>query len=59
MRAWVSALGKPLLCVIACPDGATGFVFVDDESPWAEVALELMPGGVVVGVQTDGGPVRS
>jgi proteasome lid subunit RPN8/RPN11 len=32
MQAWRSALGKPLLCVIADGTQMSGYVFADDES---------------------------
>ena len=58
MRAWCSAFGKPLLCVIASPEGLAGFVFEDDASVGLPLALvEVFPRGVVIGVETDGGPV--
>lgn len=55
MRAWCSAFGKPLLCLIAGADGVRGFVYEDDES--AGVKLEIVttfPRGVIVGVDVDG-----
>jgi proteasome lid subunit RPN8/RPN11 len=55
MRAWCSAFGKPLLCVIASPEGLAGFRFDQDSSDGLSLALvELFPRGVVIGVETDG-----
>jgi proteasome lid subunit RPN8/RPN11 len=60
MRAWCSAFGKPLLCLIASPDGLRGYRFDNDESDGvALAAVELFPRGVIIGVETDGGPVSS
>jgi proteasome lid subunit RPN8/RPN11 len=55
MRAWCSAFGKPLLCVIASPGSLAGFLFGDDSSTGIPLAqIELFPRGVLIGVQTDG-----
>jgi proteasome lid subunit RPN8/RPN11 len=55
MRAWCSCFGKPLLCVIAGRDGVRGYRFDDDTSDGVELdAVELFPGGVIVGVENDG-----
>lgn len=55
MRAWCSAFGKPLLCVIASPEAVKGFRFDDDESEAVELMLvETFPRGVVIGVEADG-----
>jgi hypothetical protein len=55
MRAWCGAFGKPLLCVIAGPDGLRGYRFDDDESNGVGLkALELFPRSVVIGVDADG-----
>jgi proteasome lid subunit RPN8/RPN11 len=52
MRAWCSAFGKPLLCVIASPRGLKAFQFVDDRSNGvAMLAVEIFPRGVVIGVE--------
>lgn len=52
MRAWCSAFGKPLLCVIASPDGVRAFRFTDDASTGDNlVEVELFPRGVVIGVE--------
>jgi hypothetical protein len=54
MRAWCSAFGKPLLCVIASPVGLAGFRFDDDSSAGIPLAqIELFPRGAVIGVETD------
>jgi proteasome lid subunit RPN8/RPN11 len=51
MRAWCSAFGKPLLCLIASAEGVRGFRFDDDESKGVELAtVEIFPRGVVIGV---------
>jgi proteasome lid subunit RPN8/RPN11 len=58
MRAWCSAFGKPLLCVISSPDGLAGYRFASDSARGAPLALvELFPRGVLIGVEFDGGPV--
>lgn len=60
MRAWCSAFGKPLLCVIQSPSVATGFYFHNDECEGIEIpTLEVFPGGVVIGVEADGRQVSS
>jgi proteasome lid subunit RPN8/RPN11 len=56
MRAWCSAFGKPLLCVILCPEGLAGFQFEDDQSDGVVVAtIEVFARGVLIGVETDAG----
>ena len=56
MRAWVSAFGKPLLCVIEGADGLAGYRFDDDESQGEPLLLiEAFKRGVVIGVESDGG----
>jgi len=56
MRAWCSAFGKPLLCLIASPAGLCGYRFDDDRSDGVALALvEVFPRGVVMGVEADGG----
>ena len=54
MRAWVSAFGKPLLCVIEGTDGLVGYRF-DDESSRGErlLSVELFPRGVVIGADAE------
>jgi proteasome lid subunit RPN8/RPN11 len=60
MRAWCSAFGKPLLCLIASPEGVRGFRFADGEAGGVElVTVEVFPRGVVIGVDGDGGQVSS
>jgi hypothetical protein len=57
MRAWCSAFGKPLLCVIASPEGAAGYRFAGDGAASRGVklaALELFPRNVLIGVEADG-----
>lgn len=55
MRAWCSAFGKPLLCLIESPAGLNGFCFADDECEGVELALvKRLPRGVVIGVTADG-----
>jgi proteasome lid subunit RPN8/RPN11 len=54
MRAWVGALGKPLLCVIEGVDGLAGWRFDDDESDGERLlAVELFPRGVLIGVDAE------
>jgi proteasome lid subunit RPN8/RPN11 len=58
MRAWCSAFGKPLLCLIASPEGIRGYRFDDDESvgnPLSLVEMFVVRGGVVIGVDAHGG----
>jgi proteasome lid subunit RPN8/RPN11 len=51
MHAWCGAFGKPLLCLIACPEGLRGFRFDDDDSAGEALAIvEVFPRGVVIGV---------
>jgi proteasome lid subunit RPN8/RPN11 len=55
MRAWCGAFGKPLVCLIACPDGVRGYRFDDDTSAGLSLeTVELFPRGVVIGVEADG-----
>jgi proteasome lid subunit RPN8/RPN11 len=55
MRAWCSAFGKPLLCLIAGSDGLRGYLFRDDRSKGVELALvQRFPRGVIIGVEDDG-----
>lgn len=55
MRAWCSSFGKPLLCVVASPDGLGGFRFDDDACNGVPLAtVEVFPRGVVIGVDADG-----
>lgn len=60
MRAWVSAFGKPLLCLIEGTDGLAGYRFDDDASdPQQLLLVEAFPRNVVIGVDADGGKVSS
>lgn len=55
MRAWCGAFGKPLLCLIASPEGVRGYRFDDDESAGQALGIvERFPRGVVIGVDADG-----
>ncbi len=46
MRAWCSALGKPLLCLVAEGEAVGGQVFEDDEAEGKPVGIieEIAPG---------------
>ncbi len=56
MRAWTSAFGKPLLCIITGTDGLAGYLFADDRSRgWPLLTVEAFPRGVIIGVEADGG----
>jgi proteasome lid subunit RPN8/RPN11 len=60
MRAWCSAFGKPLLCVIFSAGRLAGFRFDDDTSDGIELeTVEWFPRCVVIGVEADGGQVSS
>jgi proteasome lid subunit RPN8/RPN11 len=60
MRAWCSAFGKPLLCVIASPGAVRGYRFDGDDSEGVKLELvEVFPGSVVVGVDRHGRQVSS
>jgi proteasome lid subunit RPN8/RPN11 len=60
MRAWCSALGKALLCVIESPAGLAAWRFDDDESTGTRTSLvEVFPRGIVIGVDADGGTIPS
>jgi proteasome lid subunit RPN8/RPN11 len=55
MRAWCSAFGKPLLCLIACPGVLHGYRFEDYESQGVALDMvQLFRRGVVIGVDADG-----
>jgi proteasome lid subunit RPN8/RPN11 len=55
MRAWCSAFGKPLLCVISSPLGLAAFQFTDDSSDGVPMpVVESFPRGVLIGVEGDG-----
>jgi proteasome lid subunit RPN8/RPN11 len=52
MRAWCSAFGKPLLCLIESPEGLKGYCFADDGSRGEELEnVEVFPRGIVIGVE--------
>lgn len=52
MQAWVSALGKPLLCLIEGTDGLRGFCFPDDESPGESIEqVERFEGEIIIAVR--------
>ena len=49
MHAWVSAFGKPLLCLIEAEYQVIAYHYGDDESDASELtACELFPRGIVV-----------
>ena len=51
MRAWCSAFGKPLLCVIVSPEGVGAFRFDDDASEGVKLELvEMFPRGELEGL---------
>jgi proteasome lid subunit RPN8/RPN11 len=52
MGAWVSCLGKPLLCVIASGRALVAYVFASDEGGGQAVAeVERFPRNVIVAVE--------
>lgn len=52
MRAWVSCLGKPLLCVIESGDVLGAYRFADDEDDGQTLdAVERFPRNAVVAVE--------
>jgi hypothetical protein len=54
MRAWCSAFGKPLLCLIESPSGLRGYRF-DRHGRYHELpTVEVFGRGVVIGVEADG-----
>jgi len=59
MRAWCSAFGKPLLCLIASPGEVRGYYFAKDGSFRELAVVEFFARGVVVGVEADGGQISS
>jgi proteasome lid subunit RPN8/RPN11 len=60
MRGWCSAFGKPLVCVIASPEGMRGYRFDNDESAGEMLpTIEAFSRGIVIGVDADGGQVSS
>lgn len=55
IRAWCSAFGKPILCLIAAPEEMRGYRFDDDQSIGKALSLvEMFRRGVVIGVDADG-----
>jgi len=51
MRAWVSCLGKPLLCVIASGATLSAYVFETDDDAGTPLAeIQRFPRNVMVGV---------
>ena len=49
MHAWVSCLGKTLLCLIEAEGDVLAYQYEDDESPGAVLtACELFPRGMVI-----------
>ena len=60
MRAWVSALGKPLLCLIEADGAVTAFRYDDDESNGTQLAAcERFPGSVVIAYETGSGFIQN
>lgn len=60
MRAWCSAFGKPLLCLIVSPDGIRGYRFDNDDSAGEILAIvEQFSRRVLIGVDADGRQVSS
>jgi Prokaryotic homologs of the JAB domain len=52
MQAWVSAFGKPLLCLIHGTDGLAGYLFESDASPGKRLAqIELFARGTIIGIE--------
>lgn len=55
MRAWCSAFGKPLLCLISSPEQLCGYRFDDDQSVGTALdSVEVFPRGIVIGVDASG-----
>ena len=53
MQAWVSAFGKPLLCLIHGTDGLAGYVFTADDSPGERVPqVESFTRGAIVAIDS-------
>jgi hypothetical protein len=50
MQAWTSALGKPLLCVIAGNDGLKAYRFDDDTSEGTHLSQAEQFNDVVVAI---------
>lgn len=52
MRAWVSCLGKPLLCVICSGDALVAHVFADDEDGGQALGeVQRFPHSVIVAAE--------
>jgi hypothetical protein len=52
MRAWCSAFGKPLLCVIDSPGEVRAYRFADAEPDGVALAVvEVFPRGVLIAVE--------
>jgi proteasome lid subunit RPN8/RPN11 len=55
MHAWCNSFGKPLLCVIASPQGTIGYCFSGPTSNSQRLSyMECFPRGVLIGVSADG-----
>jgi hypothetical protein len=51
MQAWVSAFGKPLLCLIHGTDGLAGYSFNSDDSRGEQLAqVEQFARGMIVAI---------
>jgi proteasome lid subunit RPN8/RPN11 len=59
MRAWCSAFGKPLLCLIHSPAGVRAYRFAQNGSHRELALVEVFGRGVVIGVEADGRQVSS
>lgn len=54
MQAWVSALAKPLLCLIRGTDGLAGYVFPTDDSRGQRLLqVESFPRGLLIAIASD------
>lgn len=54
MRAWVSAFGKPLLCLIAAPEVLAAYRFDDDASDGTLLPMvERFPRGIIIAVESN------
>ncbi len=52
MRAWCSAFGKPVLCLISGSDGLRAYRFDDHESAGVELKIvEKFPRGLIVALE--------
>jgi hypothetical protein len=59
MRAWVSCLGKPLLCLIEAGDRLAAYAFATDEDDGQLLAeVERFPRNAIVGVEATGGGTK-